>query len=91
MDIVEIFKHCQRQRVSDGKILHAILKPQGLLIALFWAHNRAGGPPFGSSLGEIDKLFSPKFDTSIIHPAINSIESSQGEEYLARFQGEAYA
>lgn len=74
------------QREDYVKLVHSILKPQGELIALFWAHNRTGGPPFGSSLGEIDKLFSPRFITSVISPAINSIQSRQGEEYLARFQ-----
>ncbi|AFY74900.1 Thiopurine S-methyltransferase (TPMT) [Synechococcus sp. PCC 7502] len=74
------------QREDYVKLVHSILKPQGELIALFWAHNRIGGPPFGSNLEEIDKLFSPRFNTSVISPAINSIESRQGEEYLARFQ-----
>lgn len=74
------------QREDYVKLVHSILKPQGELIALFWAHNRASGPPFGSSLEEIDKLFSQRFNTSVISPAINSIQSRQGEEYLARFQ-----
>jgi methyl halide transferase len=73
------------QREDYVKLVHSILKPQGELIALFWAHNRAGGPPFGSNLEEIDKLFSPRFNTSVISPAINSIQSRKGEEYLARF------
>jgi len=74
------------QREDYVKLVHSILKPQGELIALFWAHNRAGGPPFGSNLDQINKLFSPRFNTSVISPAINSIQTRQGEEYLARFQ-----
>jgi SAM-dependent methyltransferase len=73
------------QREDYVKLVHSILKPKGELIALFWAHNREGGPPFGSSLEDIDRLFSTKFDTSKISPAINSIKSRVDEEYLARF------
>jgi methyl halide transferase len=74
------------QREDYVKLVHSILKPEGELIALFWAHNREGGPPFGSSLEEIDKLFSSRFNTSVISLALNSIESRYKEEYLAKFR-----
>jgi SAM-dependent methyltransferase len=74
------------QRPDYVNMVNSILKPHGELIALFFAHNRPDGPPFGITLTEIHDLFSPLFDTSNIAPAHNSIASRQGEEYLARFK-----
>ncbi len=68
------------------EMVHSLLKPNGELIALFWAHNRPDGPPFATSLEEIQDLFSPTFNTTNIVPVDNSIDSRQGEEYLARFK-----
>jgi methyl halide transferase len=74
------------QRPDYVKMVRSILKPTGELIALFWAHNRPDGPPFGATLEEIQDLFSASFDTSNISPVNNSIASRHGEEYLARFR-----
>ncbi|HTL87900.1 MAG TPA: methyltransferase domain-containing protein [Leptolyngbya sp.] len=74
------------QRQAYVKLVHSILRPGGELIALFWGHDRPGGPPFGVSLQEIADLFASKFDVSVINPATNSIESRRGEEYLACFR-----
>lgn len=79
------------QRQNYVKLVHSILRPQGELIALFWAHNRPDGPPFGTSLKEINDLFSARFDVSAISPAVNSIETRRGEEYLARFRASTLA
>ncbi|MCU0523678.1 MAG: TPMT family class I SAM-dependent methyltransferase [Elainella sp. Prado103] len=45
------------QRADYVQMVHQILRPGGELIALFWAHSRPGGPPFGVSLAEIRQLF----------------------------------
>ncbi len=74
------------QRPDYVKMVRSILKPTGELIALFWAHNRPDGPPFGVTLEEIKDLFSASFDTFNISPVNNSIASRHGEEYLARFR-----
>jgi SAM-dependent methyltransferase len=74
------------QRSDYVKMVRSILKPTGELIALFWAHNRPDGPPFGTTLEEIQDLFSASFDASNISPVSNSIASRYGEEYLARFK-----
>ena len=74
------------QRPDYVNIVQSILKPNGELIALFWAHNRPDGPPFGSTVEEIQNLFSASFDISNISPVNNSIASRHGEEYLARFR-----
>jgi|JFJP01.1.fsa_nt_gi SAM-dependent methyltransferase len=74
------------QRPDYVNMVRSILKPTGELIALFWAHNRPDGPPFGVTLEEIKDLFSASFDTSNISPVNNSINSRNKEEYLARFR-----
>jgi methyl halide transferase len=74
------------QRPDYVKMVRSILNPTGELIGLFWAHNRPDGPPFGTTLTEIQDLFSSCFDTSNISPVNNSISLRQGEEYLARFK-----
>ena len=74
------------QRLDYVNMVQSILKPTGELIALFWAHNRPDGPPFGVTPEEIKDLFSASFDTSNISPVNNSIASRNREEYLARFR-----
>ena len=74
------------QRLDYVNMVQSILKPTGELIALFWAHNRPDGPPFGVTLEEIKDLFSASFDTSNISQVNNSIASRNREEYLARFK-----
>ncbi|MCA6522885.1 MAG: methyltransferase domain-containing protein [Pseudanabaena sp.] len=74
------------QRPDYVNMVRSILKPTGEFIALFWAHNRPDGPPFGVTLEEIKDLFSASFDTSNISQVNNSIASRNREEYLARFR-----
>lgn len=74
------------QRADYVQVVRSILKPQGELIALFWAHPRPEGPPFGTTLTELHALFSPAFDTSDLSEVNNSIASRSGEEYLGRFR-----
>jgi cyclopropane fatty-acyl-phospholipid synthase-like methyltransferase len=73
------------QRSDYVQVVRSILKPQGELIALFWAHQRQGGPPFGTTPDELRNLFSPHFNTQRLSPVGNSVESRQDEEYFARF------
>jgi methyl halide transferase len=67
------------------ELVKSILKPQGKLIALFFTHNRPGGPPFGVTTEEIRSLFSPHFYISSLQPVTNSIPQRQGEEHLGIF------
>jgi methyl halide transferase len=62
-----------------------LLKPGGELIALFWAHNLAGGPPFGVAVAELKELFG-RFETVQFELALNSLPSRQGEEYFVRLR-----
>ena len=73
------------QRRAYTQLVHTLLRPGGQLIALFWAHNRPGGPPFGCDLEEIHDLFEPGFEMRSLDRPLNSVVSRQHEEYLARF------
>ena len=63
-----------------------ILRPKAQLIALFFTHQRVGGPPFGIQPPEIKELFSPYFDFVRFEIAQDSILRRQGEEHLAILQ-----
>jgi SAM-dependent methyltransferase len=66
------------------EIVANILQPEGELIALFWAHQRQGGPPYGSNVKELQQLFEKQFDIISFEKSNNSVSSRQNEEYLVR-------
>lgn len=78
------------QRPAYVRAAHGLLRPQGQLIALFWAHNRPGGPPFGSTLSDIRQLFSSAFEIESLTPVTNSV-ASRDSEYLGRLRAKAGA
>jgi methyl halide transferase len=67
------------------KLVKSILKPQRELIALFWAHNQPGGPPFGTTTAEIRQYFQSDFKINSLDLVNNSVPQRQGQEYLGRF------
>ncbi len=73
------------QRPDYVRLVQQLLKPEGELIALFWAHSRPGGPPFGAPIEVIQTLFAPSFVGSF-RLAADSIAARQQEEYLARLR-----
>ncbi len=74
------------QRSQYVQVVHQLLRPGGELLALFWAHQMAGGPPFGSTVAELHQHFTPYFEIRQFDRATNSVASRQGNEYLARLQ-----
>jgi methyl halide transferase len=74
------------ERSQYVQVVKNLLRPNGQLIALFFTHNRLGGPPFGVKPQEVLDEFAPYFDPIVFQPAQDSIERRQGEEYLAIFQ-----
>jgi SAM-dependent methyltransferase len=74
------------QRADYVRVVRSILRPQGELIGLFWAHDRPSGPPFGTSSDEILQHFMPNFKVISILQPTNSIETRKDEEYLVRFR-----
>lgn len=73
------------QRSDYVDLVASILRPGGELIALFWAHDRPGGPPYGVTVEELHQRFSAQFEVASFELATNSIESRSQQEYLARF------
>lgn len=73
-------------RAAYVKLVSTILRPAGELIGLFWAHTRLSGPPFGVTIAELRRYFTPEFEVLSLVPVTNSVPERQGEEYLGRFQ-----
>jgi SAM-dependent methyltransferase len=56
------------------------LKPQGVLLGLFYAHNRPDGPPFSIHEHEVRKLLAPYFQIERLVIAVDSFENRAGHE-----------
>ncbi len=63
-----------------------LLRPQGRLVAVFFTHNRGGGPPYATTPAEIRQRFSPWFKPLQLTPVANSVPSRAGEEHLGEFE-----
>jgi SAM-dependent methyltransferase len=74
------------QRPAYVKLVAQLLKPRGELLAVFFTHNRPGGPPYGSNPQQLRALFEPYFVVKTLEPVMNSVPSRRGEEHLGRFQ-----
>lgn len=74
------------RRQEYVKLVRSILQPKGELIALFFTHNRPGGPPFGSTPAEIRQYFEADFEILFLEPVLNSVASRQGEEHIAQLR-----
>ncbi len=72
-----------RRREEYVRIVLRLLKPGGLLIALFYAHDRPGGPPFTTSEEEVRALFQPYFTIERLEVPPRSVKPRQGKELLA--------
>jgi SAM-dependent methyltransferase len=79
------------RRPDYVRVVHAVLRPGGELIALFYAHGRPGGPPYSTSEAEIRALFEPHFAISTLAPAANSVPHRQGQEMFGRCRRRAGA
>lgn len=62
------------------------LKRQGVLLGLFYAHNRPEGPPFSIHEPEVQKLLAPHFRIERIVIAADSFDNRAGQEleFIAR-------
>jgi methyl halide transferase len=68
------------------ELVGALLRPKGKLLALFFTHDRPGGPPFGSTTTEIGALFADRFELLSLQPVIDSIEKRRNEEHFGIFE-----
>jgi SAM-dependent methyltransferase len=73
------------RRPEYVQVVRSLLRPGGEFIGLFWAHDMAGGPPYGSTPEEIRQLFAADFQVESLEKVTNSIPQRANAEYLARF------
>jgi SAM-dependent methyltransferase len=71
------------RREEYVRTVRRLLKPGGLLIALFYAHGRPGGPPFTTSEEEVRALFREDFTIERLEVPARSVKPRQGKELLA--------
>ncbi len=74
------------RRPEYVQLVRSLLRPKGELIALFFTHNRSGGPPFGSTPTEIVQYFEADFEILSLESVANSVPSRQGEEHIGYFR-----
>jgi SAM-dependent methyltransferase len=74
------------RRPEYVQLVRSLLRPKGELIALFFTHNRPGGPPFGSTPTEIVQYFEADFEILSLESVANSVPSRQGEEHIGYFR-----
>lgn len=71
------------RRVEWMRVARSVFRPNGLLLGLFYAHNREGGPPFGTTETEIRAaLAEAGFRIERAEVPSDSIERRRGEELL---------
>lgn len=62
------------------------LAPGGMVLGLFYAHGRKGGPPFSTDGDALTRLFSTDFELLSLELAPDSHPRRRGEELLGRFR-----
>ena len=71
------------RRAEYAEVIRTVLKPGGLLIAIFFPMDgRDGGPPFAVTEEEIDALFSPHFERVLSEAPELSVSPRAGKETL---------
>ena len=74
------------RRFDYVDVANSILKPEGEMIAVFFTHNRPGGPPYGIDPTEIKQYMHRGFETISLYPVINSVPKRIDQEYIGRFR-----
>jgi len=67
-------------RLNYANKMHELLRPGGTLAGVLFSCPFEGGPPFGGSKDEYEKLFQKKFEIKVLEPCYNSIERRAGNE-----------
>jgi SAM-dependent methyltransferase len=71
-----------RRRPEYVQAVHRLLAPGGRLIGLFYACKGEDGPPFGTSPGEVRRLFADRFAVRSLALTPHSHPRRLGEEWL---------
>lgn len=58
-----------------------LLKPGGYLIGIFWEHNDPDGPPFSTTLADLEHYFKPHF-TTVLNEEKTPVSDREGVERL---------
>jgi SAM-dependent methyltransferase len=65
--VLELACYCAiapEQRDAYAAVVHRLLKPGGMLVGLFFASpGKVGGPPFTTTVEELEQRFSPYFES----------------------------
>lgn len=72
------------RRDDYAALMHALLRPGGDLLGLFFEVPDADGPPFCTTRGDIEKHFGPLFELDHIERPPDSFADRKGVEWLAR-------
>jgi methyl halide transferase len=77
------------RRDEYARVLHAILRPGGLLLACFFPlRDGDGGPPFPVSRRDIERVLAGRFTVLEAGPPPRSVERRRGLEWLVRARRE---
>lgn len=71
----------RREEYAD--MAKRMIRPGGILVGLFYAHGREGGPPWNTTPEDVKGHFGPRFDFLEFSVAEYSMDSRKGEEWLA--------
>ena len=66
--------------------VHSILSPGGKLAGVLFNRQFEGGPPYGGTIEEYRKLFSPLFKIKTLEPCRNSIDPRKDTEAFVILQ-----
>jgi SAM-dependent methyltransferase len=68
------------------RVTAGVLRDGGELLGLFFTHPREGGPPFGTSRGDLEQRFGARYQLVHAESPRDSAVQRQGEELLALFR-----
>jgi SAM-dependent methyltransferase len=71
-------------RQEYAKKTSELLEEHGKLVGVLFNRNFEGGPPFGGSIDEYNKIFSLYFSQIEINPCYNSIKPRMGTEVFIK-------
>ena len=69
-------------RPHYADVMHAVLKPGGRIVGLFFETDEEEGPPFRTTQADIEAHFSSRFDITRMERPADSFEGREGNEWL---------
>ena len=71
-----------RQRKDYIQKVSRVLKPEGMLVGLFYNPNKEGGPPYNTTCEDIKIHFSKYFKIKQLEKTLLSVEHRKNKEWL---------